>query len=52
MVASSMPYLMDSDHANLQSTVGLIYGSISVASIVFVYVCVPECHGMSFEEID
>lgn len=47
-----MPYLMDSDYANLQSKVGFIYGSLSVASIGFVYFCVPECHGRSFEEID
>lgn len=47
-----MPYLMDSGYANLQSKVGLIYGSLSVVSIAFVYFCVPECHGKSFEEID
>ena len=47
-----MPYLMNSDYANLQSKVGFIYGSLSVASIVFVYFCVPECHRRSFEEID
>jgi hypothetical protein len=43
---------MDSDYANLQSKVGFIYGSLSIASIVFVYFCVPECQGRSFEEID
>ncbi|KAJ6069477.1 hypothetical protein N7499_011364 [Penicillium canescens] len=45
VVASSMPCLMDSDYANLHSKVGFIYGSISVASVVFVYFRVPECHG-------
>jgi hypothetical protein len=43
---------MDSGYANLQSKVGFIYGSLSIASIAFVYFCVPECHGRSFEEID
>jgi SP family sugar:H+ symporter-like MFS transporter len=43
---------MDSGYANLQSKVGFIYGSLSIASIGFVYFCVPECHGRSFEEID
>ena len=43
---------MDSGYANLQSKVGLIYGSLSIASIIFVYLCVPEFHGRSFEEID
>jgi len=43
---------MDSGYANLQSKVGFFYGSLSIASIIFVYFCVPECHGRSFEEID
>lgn len=43
---------MDADYANLQSKVGFIYGSFSIASIAFVYLCVPECQGRSFEEID
>ena len=43
---------MDAGYANLQSKVGFIYGSFAIASIVFVYICVPECQGRSFEEID
>lgn len=43
---------MDSGYANLQSKVGFIYGGISVMSIIFVFFCVPECQGRSFEEID
>lgn len=43
---------MDIGYANLQSKVGFIYGSLSIASIAFVYFCVPECQGRSFEEID
>ncbi|KAK9859455.1 Sugar/inositol transporter [Penicillium brevicompactum] len=51
-VSFTLPYLMDADYANLQSKVGFIYGSFAIASIVFVYICVPECQGRSFEEID
>lgn len=43
---------MDAGYANLQSKVGFIYGSFAIASIAFVYLCVPECQGRSFEEID
>lgn len=43
---------MDAGYANLQSKIGFIYGSLSIASIFFVYFCVPECHGISFGEID
>ncbi|CAI7590145.1 unnamed protein product [Penicillium crustosum] len=51
-VSFSLPYLMDTGYANLQSKVGFIYGSLSITSIAFVYFCVPECQGRSFEEID
>ncbi|KAJ5623072.1 hypothetical protein N7490_011677 [Penicillium lividum] len=52
VVAFTLPYLLDSPYADLQSKVGFIYGAFAVCSIVFVYFCVPECHGRSFEEID
>ncbi|KAJ5616896.1 hypothetical protein N7537_002010 [Penicillium hordei] len=51
-VSFSLPYLLDTGYANLQSKVGFIYGSLSITSIAFVYFCVPECQGRSFEEID
>ncbi|CAG7944306.1 unnamed protein product [Penicillium olsonii] len=52
VVSFTLPYLMDAGYANLQSKVGFIYGGISVMSIIFVFFCVPECQGRSFEEID
>ncbi|KAF6834706.1 vegetative cell wall protein gp1 [Colletotrichum plurivorum] len=51
-IAFSMPYLLNAPYANLGSRVGLIFGSIAFLSLVFVYLCVPECKGRTLEEID
>ncbi|KAL0940279.1 vegetative cell wall protein gp1 [Colletotrichum truncatum] len=51
-VAFTMPYLLNAPYANLGSKVGLIFGSIASLSLVFVYLCVPECKGRTLEEID
>ncbi|KAF9874435.1 vegetative cell wall protein gp1 [Colletotrichum karsti] len=51
-IAFSMPYLLNPPYANLGSKVGLIFGSIAFLSLIFVYLCVPECKGRTLEEID
>lgn len=51
IVAFTLPYLLDSEYAGLQSKVGFIYGSFSVLSIIFVFFFVPECKGRTLEEI-
>ncbi|KAJ5579517.1 uncharacterized protein N7459_005502 [Penicillium hispanicum] len=45
------PYVQDSP-GNLGSRVGLVYGSISILSMFFVYFLVPETSGRSLEELD
>lgn len=45
------PYIQDSP-GNLGSRVGLIYGSISILSMLFVFFVVPETKGRSLEELD
>ncbi|EKG20662.1 General substrate transporter [Macrophomina phaseolina MS6] len=45
------PFVQD-EPGNLGSRVGMIYASISMAAIVFVYLVVPEMRGRSFEELD
>ncbi|GME57872.1 putative high-affinity glucose transporter protein [Neofusicoccum parvum] len=45
------PFVQDSP-GNLGSRVGMIYASISIAAIVFVYLVVPEMRGRSLEELD
>ncbi|KAI0483331.1 general substrate transporter [Xylariaceae sp. FL0804] len=51
-VAFTLPYLLDAPYANLQSKVGFIYGSISVCSIFFAYLFVPDCRGRSLEDVN
>lgn len=51
IVAFTLPYLLDSEYAGVQSKVGFIYGSFSVLSIIFVFFFVPECKGRTLEEI-
>ncbi|KAI3540156.1 hypothetical protein CSPX01_08345 [Colletotrichum filicis] len=51
-VAFTLPYLLNAPYANLGSKVGLIFGTISFLSLVFVYLCVPECKGRTLEEVD
>ena len=46
------PYLLNPPYADLQSKVGLIYGSIAVCSFFFAFFCVPEMKGRSLEDIN
>ena len=48
----SIPYLLYAPYANLGSKVGFIFGCFAFCSIIFVYLCVPECKCKSLEEID
>ncbi|KAK5164157.1 uncharacterized protein LTR77_010248 [Saxophila tyrrhenica] len=45
------PYVQN-EPGNLGAKVGLIYGSMSVIAIAFVYFIVPEMKGRSLEELD
>ncbi|KAL4798785.1 general substrate transporter [Aspergillus venezuelensis] len=45
------PFVQD-EPGNLGSKVGFVYGSFSVIAAVFVWFCLPECSGRSFEELD
>ena len=51
-VALSLPYLLYAPYAALGARVGFIFGSFATASIVFSWVAIPECRGLSLEEID
>lgn len=46
-IAYSTPYLVDPDHANLQSKVFFIWGGCCLISIVFGWIMVYETKGMS-----
>lgn len=45
------PYVQN-EPGNLGAKVGLVYGSMSVIAIAFVYLFVPEMKGRSLEELD
>lgn len=48
----SIPYLIYPEYAGLGSKVGFIFAGILVLTVVFTYLCVPECKGKSLEQID
>lgn len=48
VVTFVVPYMLKA----LASKVGFIFGSLSLLAAVFVFFCVPECKGLSLEEVD
>lgn len=48
----TIPYLMKEPYANLQSRVGLIYGSVTAVGVVWIFMCVPDLRGRSLEEVE
>jgi hypothetical protein len=52
IVAFSVPYLMNAPYANLQSKVGLIFGSIASIAPIWAYFFMPELHQRSLEETE
>ena len=51
-IAYSTPYMVDADHANLQSKVFFIWGSFCFVCIAFVYFMIYETKGLTLEEVD
>ncbi|KAI8940718.1 hypothetical protein NX059_001984 [Plenodomus lindquistii] len=51
-IAYSTPYMVDEDHANLQSKVFFVWGSFCFVCIAFVYFMIYETKGLSLEEVD
>ncbi|KAB5542464.1 general alpha-glucoside permease [Coniochaeta sp. 2T2.1] len=48
----SMPYMMNSDHANWRGKAGFLFGGFNLIFTVWAYLRVPETKGRTFEEID
>lgn len=44
--------MLNAPYGNLGSKVGFIFGSVAVVSIVFAYLCIPNCATLTLEEID
>ncbi|SCU89582.1 LAFA_0E19284g1_1 [Lachancea sp. 'fantastica'] len=51
-IAYATPYLVDSDHANLQSKVFFIWGGCTFLCFLFVYFFIYETKGLTLEQID
>ncbi|SCU80205.1 LAFA_0B08108g1_1 [Lachancea sp. 'fantastica'] len=51
-IAYATPYLVDSEHANLQSKVFFIWGGCTFLCFLFVYFFVYETKGLTLEQID
>jgi hypothetical protein len=51
-IAYSTPYMVNEDHANLQSKVFFIWGSFCFICIAFVYFMIYETKGLTLEEVD
>ncbi|KAF2680222.1 general substrate transporter [Lentithecium fluviatile CBS 122367] len=51
-IAYSTPYLVDADHANLQSKVFFVWGSFCFVCIAFVHFMIYETKGLTLEQVD
>ncbi|CAI7574182.1 unnamed protein product [Penicillium pancosmium] len=48
----AIPYLYNTDEANLGGKIGWIFAAMGAAALVGVYFIIPETKGRSFEELD
>ncbi|KAG0272075.1 hypothetical protein BGZ96_005469 [Linnemannia gamsii] len=46
------PYLVGSEHANMQSSVFFLWGALCALCIVYAYFLVPETKGLTLEQVD
>ncbi|KAF2142746.1 uncharacterized protein K452DRAFT_297283 [Aplosporella prunicola CBS 121167] len=51
-IAYSTPYMVDPEHANLQSKVFFVWGSFCFVCIGFVWFMIYETKGLSLEQVD
>lgn len=52
LVNFTVPYLLNAPYANLGAKVGYIFGSLSMAAMVWTYFFLPELKNRSLEELD
>lgn len=48
----SMPYMMNSDHANWRGKAGFLFGGFNLLFTAWAFMRIPETKGRTFEEID
>lgn len=47
-----LPYLFNPDKANLGAKLAFIFGGLAILSLVFLWFCLPETAGRTYEELD
>ncbi|CDK27160.1 unnamed protein product [Kuraishia capsulata CBS 1993] len=47
-----MPYILDENEGNLRGKAGFIFGGLSLISVAWCYLRLPETKGRTFDEID
>jgi MFS transporter, SP family, sugar:H+ symporter len=52
VVTFTIPYLYYAPYATLGPKIGFIFGSTSLATFVFAFLCIPECRKLTLEEVD
>jgi sugar porter (SP) family MFS transporter len=52
VIAVITPYLVNTDEANLRSSVFFLWGSLCAACFVYAYFLVPETKGLTLEQVD
>ena len=52
VISFTLPYLLNAPYAALGAKVGWIYGSLSIATLIFALFWIPEQKNRSLEELD
>jgi hypothetical protein len=52
VVSFTIPYLLYAPYANLGTKIGFVFAPIAFCTLIFAIFGVPECRGLSLEEID
>lgn len=52
IISFCIPYLLYAPYADLGAKVGFVFAPIAVLTLFFAIFCVPECRGLSLEQID
>lgn len=52
MWSFTLPYLFNPDQLNLGGKLGFVFGGLSVVCLVYLWFCLPETRGRTYEELD
>jgi SP family general alpha glucoside:H+ symporter-like MFS transporter len=52
MWSFTLPYLFNPDKLNLGGRLGFVFGGLSVVCLIYLWFCLPETRGRTYEELD